>query len=136
MPRRAGLEGMDGQRAALGVVLPACECGSRQGGAYELFFGESGDTESTKGCRVTGLEEGRMVAFSWKGPPSYAEIMSVKPLAKSGRVVLTPAGPSRTHLHIEHSGWKEGGRWEEARQWHEHAWDMVLGRLTQYVAPR
>ena len=46
------------------------------GGKYELFWDpDDKENNSTKGCKVTAVEPGKMLAFEWKGPLQFKEFM-------------------------------------------------------------
>ncbi|BAS27672.1 SRPBCC family protein [Limnochorda pilosa] len=98
-------------------------------GAFELFWNPTDhDHDSTKGCTVTALEPMRMLGFTWRGPDHLAEVMNHGD-ALTQVLVRLEAEPSGTRVHVTHGGWGDGEGWSRARQWHEAAWDQVLGSL-------
>ena len=111
---------------------PEANIEPRLGGAYELFFDPSNhDSMSTKGCRITGFEPCSLLAFQWKGPDQYAQLMN-KPPETRVEVTFSPKG-SDTVMTIEHAGWGEGSEWQEARDWHDRAWRGVVADLRKHL---
>ena len=103
-------------------------------GAYELFFDPSNhDSMSTKGCRITKFEPCALLAFQWKGPDQYAQLMNTPPKTQV-EVTLTPKDET-TVMTITHTGWGEGSDWEEARGWHDRAWKGVIADLKGHLTP-
>jgi uncharacterized protein YndB with AHSA1/START domain len=111
-------------------LAPQARASPRVGGAYELFW-EPGHPErnSTLGCRVTRVAQGRELAFQWRGPVQFADLMNREPLPTSVTVRLDPAGDGGTLMTLEHAGWGAGARWAEARAWQRRAWEVAFARL-------
>jgi len=104
------------------------------GGPYELFWEpEHPERNSTLGCTITALEPNRLLAFTWKGPVPYADLMNIEPPPTSVTVSFQASGPECTIVRLEHVGWGSGPRWEEARAWHVKAWQEAFARLKRHV---
>ncbi|TRO46983.1 SRPBCC domain-containing protein [Candidatus Bathyarchaeota archaeon] len=104
----------------------------RLDGAYELFFDPSNhDSMSTKGCRITKFKPRSLLAFQWKGPDQYAQLMNTPPETHV-EVTLTPKGQS-TIMAIRHTGWGRGSEWQEAKEWHDRAWQGVISELKKHL---
>lgn len=114
---------------------PGAAVERRVGGAYELFFDPAHpEQNSTKGCRLLTYEEPTELVFTWKGPDEFAQVMNQDDSRLTQvRVRLRQAGEG-TEVQVEHTGWGEGPDWEQARQWHVGAWDMVLKQLQEHLA--
>jgi hypothetical protein len=68
-----------------------------------------------------------MLAFTWNAPPHLSE---VRGQLTHVLIRLQPLGERRTRVTLVHSGWGEGGQWDEAFQYFERAWaHIVLPRL-------
>jgi uncharacterized protein YndB with AHSA1/START domain len=110
----------------------------RVGGKYELDWDPpSRPEQSTVGCRVTALAENRILAFDWKGPPPYSEVMNIADPLTHVTLAFFPSGDGhggQTEIHVLHSGWGEGERWEAARHYFDAAWRQVLDALAATVA--
>lgn len=99
------------------------------GGRYELTF--EGETPFTSRGTVTHYSSDVEIGFSWLGPPAFAEIMN-GPITTQVYVRLQES-PEGIDVTLEHTGWKSGDAWEEARSWHFHLWDDALHRLKDYA---
>ena len=98
------------------------------GGAYELFFNPSNhDSMSTKGCKITKFKPPTQLSFQWKGPDQYDHIMNNPPQTHVEVTLTTRC--KKTKISIKHTGWKQGPEWEEAKEWHNKAWQGVLRDL-------
>ncbi len=103
------------------------------GGKYELFW-EPDDREnnSTIGCRVTAVEEGKFLSFEWRSPKQYKHFANdADPLTHV--VVFFITDGEETEIHLVHSGWKGSAEWEEARQWQDRAWGVAFEELRKHV---
>lgn len=111
----------------------------RVGGKYELDWDpENTPEQSTVGCRITALAEGRLLAFDWKGPPPHATVMNEADPLTHVVVSFIPLGdvdPIGTEVHIVHSGWGSSEAWQEARAYFDRAWGLVLDALVELVGP-
>lgn len=107
------------------------------GGKYELFW-DPGDKEnnSTKGCKVTAVEPGKMLAFEWKGPLQFKEFMNNADPLTHVVVIFIPCIDGQvqsTEVHVVHSGWRSSEEWDEAVKFFEWAWDEELKELKELV---
>lgn len=108
---------------------PASEIEPIVGGKYEIYFNPADkDTMSTKGCKVLKIEKPKVLAFDWKGPDQFAEIMNQPNELTNVEVSFTEHG-NRTLVSLRHSGWKESEGVSLAKKWHVQAWDDVLSSL-------
>lgn len=99
------------------------------GGPFELFFDPTNhDHQSTNDCIFTLVESLRRLGFTWRGPDQFKGVMN-DPTPLTSVMVNFLEVNGVTRIIVEHSGWGEGGDWEEARVWHHEAWKDVLGRL-------
>jgi uncharacterized protein YndB with AHSA1/START domain len=99
------------------------------GGAYELFWEpDHPDRNSTLGCKVTVIDEPRLLAFTWRGPVQFSDFMNGEPPPTHVRVELASVD-RKTRVRLTHAGWGTGPRWAEARAWFDRAWTDSLERL-------
>lgn len=110
------------------------------GGKYELFW-EPEDVEknSTIGCKVTAVEQDKLIAFEWKGPIQFRHFMNdADPLTHISVFFLPCEGePSRfTEVHLIHSGWRNSKEWEDARLFFSRSWQKALEDLRKYISGR
>jgi uncharacterized protein YndB with AHSA1/START domain len=112
---------------------PAAEVESKIGGKYEVYFNPADkDTMSTKGCKVLKIVKSKLLAFDWKGPDQFAEIMNNPNELTVVEVSFTEQGENLLVL-LKHSGWKDSDGWSAAKQWHVHAWDDVFSSLKSKI---
>jgi uncharacterized protein YndB with AHSA1/START domain len=111
------------------VVRTSGEYRPLEGGAFELFFDPADYTHmSTIGYVITAIEPMKRLAFTWKGPDQFAQLMNEPGPATSVEVTFHKENGS-TRVQIEHSGWGEGDTWNEAWEWHFNVWEEVLQGL-------
>ena len=68
---------------------PAANIVPVNGGAFELFFDPADHAHmSTIGCVITAFESKEMLAFTWKGPNQFAQLMNEPVPATSVEVTL------------------------------------------------
>jgi uncharacterized protein YndB with AHSA1/START domain len=103
------------------------------GGKYELFWNpEDRENDSTIGCKILAVSQGRFLCFEWKGPKQFKRLMNeVRPLTNVA-VFFIPE-PEGTEVHLLHTGWRDMAEWEEARRWFDKAWEISLTKLQEYI---
>jgi uncharacterized protein YndB with AHSA1/START domain len=110
---------------------PACNVELRVDGPYEIFFdpyapaGERG----AEGMRVLACQPKTMLAFTWNAPPHLAE---VRGQLTHVLIRLRARDDGRTLVTLTHSGWGEGGQWDEAFVYFERAWGQIVLPRLQY----
>jgi uncharacterized protein YndB with AHSA1/START domain len=107
------------------------------GGKYELFWDpEDKENNSTIGCKITALEQDRLLAFDWKGPVQYKHFMNNADPLTHVVVCFFPyedgASPC-TEVFMIHTGWRDSSEWEEARKHFERAWSNALEALGKVI---
>ena len=104
------------------------------GGAYELFWDPTNHNDnSTIGCKITAFIPNRLLAFEWRGPVPFADLMNVDPFPTWASVSFEPRSIDQTVFHFRHSGWGEGERWKAARDWQIKAWNGAFGELKNLI---
>lgn len=107
------------------------------GGAFELFWDPTNHNDnSTLGCKITALVPYRMLAFQWRGPVPYADLMNVEPFPTWASISFEAVGIDQTILHFRHGGWGEGDRWNSAREWQKNAWTGAFSELVKVTNKR
>ncbi|MGH7838544.1 MAG: SRPBCC domain-containing protein, partial [Candidatus Binataceae bacterium] len=75
--------------------------------------------------KVTVYEPPSRVAFTFRAPDwNAATLVDV-------RFVADGVG---TRVELEHSGWEQDAKLEEASKNFDHGWDFVLGKYTTHIA--
>ena len=119
-------EGLESFFAPEAVVDP------RPDGAFDIHmnpFAEPG-MKGADGMRVLGVQENRMLSFTWNAPPSLPEARK----QRTAVIVRTePVDDSHTRVTLTHVGWGSGGEWDKAYDYFDKAWGRVLGFMkTRY----
>ncbi len=107
------------------------------GGKYELFWNpEDRENDSTIGCKVTAIEEGKFLSFEWKGPKQFQHFMNDADPLTHVVVFFIPSiegSTPSTEVHLIHSGWGSSLEWEQARLWFERVWSDTFEELAKQV---
>ena len=106
------------------------------GGKYELFWdADHKEINSTLGCKITAIEQNRLLCFEWKGPAHFAYFMNVAEPLTHVSVLFIPDynHDNVTDLHLIHTGWRNDENWDKAREWFEMVWANALDRLKNKV---
>lgn len=100
----------------------------RPGGAFFIHmnpYGEPG-MKGADDMRVLAVQENRMLSFTWNAPPHLPEARKQRTVVI---VRLLPAAPGETRLRLTHTGWGDGGEWDQAHAYFDRAWGNVLKNL-------
>ncbi len=73
-------------------------------------------------------EINKQLAFTWKGPVPFADLMNISPLPTSVKIDFEDKECAGTAVVLTHAGWGAGTKWQAARTWQENAW---IGAFTQ-----
>jgi len=100
----------------------------RVGGAFHIHM-DPGGTPGMKGAddmRFMALQPKKMISFDWNAPPHPPEARAQRTFV----VVRFAAVDDRTtRVTLHHTGWGDGGQWEQAYAYFDKAWGGVLGNL-------
>jgi len=107
---------------------PDAKIEPRVGGAFAIYI----DPDAPAGMKgaddmhYMALQPKKMLSFDWNAPPHL-------PQARSQRTFVIlhfePVGDKQTRVTLHHTGWGDGGEWDKAYAYFDHAWDGVLGNL-------
>jgi uncharacterized protein YndB with AHSA1/START domain len=80
--------------------------------------------------RVLGVQENRMLSFTWNAPPHLPEARAQR------TVVIVRLAPEDggTRVTLTHLGWGDGGQWDDAYKYFDRAWGNVLANLGKRFA--
>ena len=114
-------------------LTKVAEVEPKVGGKYELFWNpEDKENDSTVGCKILAIIDGKFLCFEWKGPKQFKHFMNtIRPLTNV--TVFFISDPKETEIHLLHTGWRDSPEWEEARQWFDKVWKMALEELQRYA---
>ncbi|MHA2245171.1 MAG: SRPBCC family protein [Candidatus Hodarchaeales archaeon] len=108
---------------------PEANIDPQVGGSFELFFDPANHSHmSTQGCVFTKVEKKKILEFTWKGPDQFAEFMNNRSSLTTVKVKFSE-DEQKIKLKLEHIGWRFSSDWNNARNWHEKQWNIVLREL-------
>jgi uncharacterized protein YndB with AHSA1/START domain len=111
-------------------LAPRADVVPRLDGSFEVFWDlDHPDQNSTLGCKILGVANNRFLAFEWRGPVEFADVMNVKPFPTWVMVEFEKISATKTLIHFRHSGWQGGDRWSAARNWQTNAWEHAFAAL-------
>jgi len=109
-------------------LAPEAVVDPRPDGAFDIHmnpYAEPG-LRGADGMRVLGIQEGRMISFTWNAPPSLPEARK----QRTAVIVRTePVDETHTRVSLTHVGWGTGGEWDKAYDYFDKAWDRVFDLL-------
>ncbi len=120
------------KRGLQGFFAPRCEIEMWPGGTFEIWFFPDNPpgTRGAEGLELLSYLPGRMLSFEWDAPPHL-------PVVRGHRnwVVVTfePSGSSAATVCLHHLGWKQGEQWDQAFDYFQAAWDVVMGRFERSI---
>ena len=100
------------------------------GGKYEILFDleASPGSKGSEGCQVVSYKPLRELILTWNNPPEFKEIRNCYARVT---IEIEPLDAVSCRLMIVHDDWGKGGQWEEAFNYFDRAWDVVLRRLVE-----
>jgi uncharacterized protein YndB with AHSA1/START domain len=112
---------------------PEARVEARPGGPFEVYINPYAKP-GMKGADdmvFLALQEKRMLSFTWNAPPHLPEVRRQR---TSVTVRMKPAGEGATEVRLVHSGWGDGGQWDQAYAYFDRAWGNVLANLGKRFA--
>jgi uncharacterized protein YndB with AHSA1/START domain len=107
---------------------PDARIDARPDGAFEVWF-DPGAAPGARGAddmRFLALQPPRMLSFTWNAPPHLPQVRGHRTFVV---VRLEPAAERQTRVTLHHTGWGDGGEWDQAYAYFDRAWGHVLGNL-------
>ncbi len=98
------------------------------GGAFEVYFNPFAEPgmKGADGLRYLALQPPRMLSFDWNAPPSLPQVRQQRTFVV---VRFAPQGDKSTLVTLHHTGWGDGGEWDQAYTYFDRAWGGVLANL-------
>jgi uncharacterized protein YndB with AHSA1/START domain len=112
---------------------PEARVEARPGGPFEVYINPYAKP-GMKGADdmvFLALQEKQMLSFTWNAPPHLPEVRRQR---TSVTVRMKPAGAGATEVRLVHSGWGDGGQWDQAFAYFDRAWGNVLANLEKRFA--
>lgn len=101
---------------------------ARVGGPFHIHM-DPGAQPGLRGAddmRILAIQPKRMLSFDWNAPPSLPQARQQRTFVI---VRLQPVDATTTRVTLHHTGWGDGGEWDQAYQYFDRAWGHVLGGL-------
>lgn len=112
------------------------EVDPKVGGKYELFWvPENRESNSTIGCKITGIEKGKFISFDWKGPLDFESYMNFADPLTHVIVFFShhDNDSNKTIIYLFHTGWRKDPDWQKARDYFDKAWSKALQALKDKI---
>lgn len=112
----------------LSFLAPDARVEARVGGPFEIYFDPFAPAghRGADDMRFMALQPPVMLSFDWNAPPDLAEARDQRTFVM---VRLAAVSAELTHVHLHHTGWGDGGQWDEAFAYFDRAWGFVLHSL-------
>ena len=111
---------------------PEANVQARPDGPFEVFINPYAQPgmKGADDMRVLGVQENRMISFSWNAPPHLPEARAQRTFVT---VRMQPEG-GETRVRLTHTGWGDGGEWDKAYAYFDRAWGNVMANLQKRFA--
>ena len=100
----------------------------RVGGAFHIHM-DPGAAPGMKGAddmRFMALQPKKMISFDWNAPPHLPEARAQRTFVV---VRFAAVDEKTTRVTLHHTGWGDGGQWDQAYAYFDRAWGNVLANL-------
>jgi uncharacterized protein YndB with AHSA1/START domain len=107
---------------------PDAKIEARVGGAFQIYM-DPGAQPGLRGAddmRFLALQPKRMISFDWNAPPSLPEARAQRTFVV---VRFVPVDDTHTRVTLHHTGWGDGGEWDQTYAYFDRAWGFVLTNL-------
>jgi uncharacterized protein YndB with AHSA1/START domain len=100
----------------------------RVGGAFHIYIDPTAEPglKGADDMRFMALQPKRMLSFDWNAPPSLPEARAQRTFVV---IRFAPVDAVTTRVTLHHTGWGDGGQWDQTHAYFDRAWGHVLGNL-------
>jgi uncharacterized protein YndB with AHSA1/START domain len=114
-------------------LAPDARVEARAGGAFEIIFDPSAapGERGADSMRFLAMQPKRMLSFDWNAPPHLPAVRKQRTFVT---VRFAPVSARQTRVALHHTGWGEGGEWDQAHDYFDRAWGRVLQNLARRLA--
>jgi uncharacterized protein YndB with AHSA1/START domain len=100
----------------------------RVGGAFHIYFDPTAPAgmRGADDTRFLALQPKKMISFDWNAPPHLPQARAQRTFVI---VRFEPVGERETRVSLHHTGWGDGGEWDQAFAYFDRAWVNVLANL-------
>jgi len=104
------------------------------GGAYEFFWGDNPEKDSTLGCKLIDLEPERFLKFKWQGRTEFLHLF-IPPKGKRTTIqVQFDSYDSGTVVTLLQPETRPGKDWRDYETWMSHAWEIAFGSVKRLLS--
>jgi uncharacterized protein YndB with AHSA1/START domain len=109
-------------------LAPEAEIDARVGGAFHVHFDPlaAPGSKGADDMRYMALQAPTMLSFDWNAPPHLAQARAQRTFVV---VRLKEVDATSTRVTLHHTGWGQGGEWDQAHAYFDRAWGSVLASL-------
>jgi uncharacterized protein YndB with AHSA1/START domain len=109
-------------------MAPDAEIEARVGGAFHVHFDPlaAPGTKGADDMRYMALQAPTLLSFDWNAPPHLPQARAQRTFVV---VRLKEVDAASTRVTLHHTGWGEGGEWDQAHAYFDRAWGAVLASL-------
>jgi uncharacterized protein YndB with AHSA1/START domain len=107
---------------------PDARIEARVGGPFEVYMDPKAEPgmRGADDMRVMAVQPKKMISFDWNAPPSLPQARQHRTFVV---VRLFPVDANSTRVTLHHTGWGDGGEWDQAYTYFDRVWAGVLGNL-------
>ena len=107
---------------------PDAHVEARPDGPFQIYINPYAQPgmKGADDMRFLAVQEPKFFSFTWNAPPSLPDARRQRTFVT---VRLTPVSDTETRVVLHHSGWGEGGQWDQAYAYFDRAWGNVLANL-------
>jgi len=107
---------------------PEANVEPRAGGAFQIYMDPLArpGLKGADDMRFMAMQPKKMLSFDWNAPPHLAEARQQRTFVV---VRFEPLSDRLTKVTLHHTGWGDGGEWDQTFAYFDRAWTAVLGNL-------
>lgn len=109
-------------------MAPDAEIDARPGGAFHVHFDPlaAPGMKGADDMRYMALQPPTLLSFDWNAPPHLPQARAQRTFVV---VRLQEVDGKSTRVTLHHTGWGDGGEWDQAHAYFDRAWGGVLASL-------
>ena len=100
----------------------------RVGGAFQVYMDPLAEPgmKGADDMRFMAVQPKKMISFDWNAPPHLAQARQQRTFVV---VRFEPVSDKLTRVSVHHTGWGDGGEWDQTYAYFDRAWTGVLGNM-------
>ncbi len=112
-------------------LAPRANVVFEKGGAYEFFWDEDPNRDSTLGCKLLGIEPGQLLRFQWQGKTEFLSMFQEPHEPTAVEVRFSGSGDT-VHVTLEQKETRSLPGWKAYDEWMASAWEFALNELKTF----